>query len=87
MHGTDLFGSVEFQMSLLLFVALSGYVLVSFISQPVVAGEILVGVIIGPGVLAWITCTDFVSSLGKLCGMSGRNSFIVGRDEVTLPLS
>lgn len=66
MHGGDIFSSVEFQMSLLLFVALSGYVLASFISQPAVVGEILVGIVIGPSVLAWITYTDFVSSLAKL---------------------
>ena len=66
MHGADIFSSVEFQMSLLLFVALSGYVLASFISQPAVVGEILVGIVIGPSVLAWITYTDFVSSLAKL---------------------
>ena len=65
MHG-DIFSSVEFQMSLLLFVALSGYVLASFISQPAVVGEILVGIVIGPSVLAWITYTDFVSALAKL---------------------
>ncbi len=40
MHGGDIFGSVEFQMSLLLILALSGYVLASFISQPVVVGKI-----------------------------------------------
>jgi len=66
MHGGELFSSVEFQMSLLLFVALAGYVLASLISQPAVVGEILVGIIIGPSVLAWITYTDFVSSLAKL---------------------
>lgn len=66
MHGTDILASVEFQMSLLLFVALSGYVLASFISQPAVVGEILVGIVIGPSVLAWITYTDFVSTLAKL---------------------
>jgi len=66
MHGADIFSSVEFQMSLLLFVALSGYVLASFISQPAVVGEILVGIVIGPSVLAWITYTDFVSALAKL---------------------
>ena len=66
MHGTDILSSVEFQMSLLLFVALSGYVLASFISQPAVVGEILVGIVIGPSVLAWITYTDFVSTLAKL---------------------
>lgn len=66
MHGADFYSSIEFQMSLLLFVALSGYVLASLISQPAVVGEILVGIVIGPSVLAWITYTDFVSSLAKL---------------------
>ena len=66
MHGGDILSSVEFQMSLLLFVALAGYVLASFISQPAVVGEILVGIVIGPSVLAWIAYTDFVSTLAKL---------------------
>jgi len=66
MHGGEILSSVEFQMSLLLFVALAGYVLASFISQPAVVGEIIVGIIIGPSVLAWITYTDFVSTLAKL---------------------
>jgi Kef-type K+ transport system membrane component KefB len=66
MHGSDIFSSIEFQMSLLLFVALSGYVLASFISQPAVVGEILVGIVIGPSVFGWITYTDFVSALAKL---------------------
>lgn len=66
MHGGDIFSSIEFKMSLLLFVTLSGYVLASFISQSAVVGEILVGIVIVPSVLAWITYTDFVSSLAKL---------------------
>lgn len=66
MHGGEIFGSVEFQMSLLLFVDLSGYVLASFISQPAVVGEILAGIVIDPRVLACITYTDFFSSLAKL---------------------
>lgn len=66
MHGGDILSSVEFQMSLLLFVALAGYVLASFISQSAVVGEILVGIIIGQSVLASITCSDFFSTLAKL---------------------
>lgn len=53
-------------MGLLLFVALSGYVLAAVISQPAVVGEIVVGITIGPGALASITYTDFVSTLAKL---------------------
>lgn len=40
--------------------------LASFISQPAVVVEIIVGIIIGPSVLAWITYTDFVSTLAEL---------------------
>lgn len=53
-------------MSLLLFVALAGYLLAARIAQPAVVGEILVGLIIGPSVLGWITYTDFVSSVAHL---------------------
>ena len=60
MHG-DIFNAIEFQMSLLLFVALPGYVLASLISQPAVVGEILVSM------LTWITYTGFVSALAKRC--------------------
>ncbi len=66
MHGMELTQSIEFQMSLLLFVALAGYILASRIAQPAVVGEILVGFLIGPSVLAWITYTEFVSSLAHL---------------------
>lgn len=66
MHGLELTQSIEFQMSLLLFVALAGYLLAARISQPAVVGEILVGLVIGPSVLGWITYTDFVSSVAHL---------------------
>tara|TARA_R110000822_G_scaffold187752_28_gene326968 strand:- start:33452 stop:34660 length:1209 start_codon:yes stop_codon:yes gene_type:complete len=58
--------SVEFQMSVLLFMALSGYLLASMLRQPSVVGQILAGIIIGPSVAGLITYTDFVSSLGHL---------------------
>ena len=58
--------SVEFQMSVLLFVALSGYLLASLLRQPSVVGQILAGILIGPSVIGLITYTDFVSSLGHL---------------------
>jgi Kef-type K+ transport system membrane component KefB len=38
--------SIEFQMSLLLFVALAGYLLASRINQSAVIGEILVGLLV-----------------------------------------
>jgi Kef-type K+ transport system membrane component KefB len=62
----DLTSSIEFQMSLLLFVSLAGYLISSRIGQPAVVGQILVGLAIGPSVLGWVTYTDFVSSIAHL---------------------
>ena len=62
----EILSSIEFQMSLLLFVALAGYLVASRINQSAVVGEILVGVLVGPSVLGWITYTDFVASLAHL---------------------
>jgi Kef-type K+ transport system membrane component KefB len=62
----SLFTSPEFQMSLLLFVALGGYLVASRINQSAVIGLILVGLLVGPSVLGWITYTDFVRSLAHL---------------------
>ncbi len=58
--------SIEFQMSLLLFVSLAGYLIASRIGQPAVVGQIVVGLVVGPSVLGWITYTDFISSVGHL---------------------
>lgn len=58
--------TIEFQMSLLLFVALAGYALASRIHQSAVVGEILVGLLVGPSLLGLITYTDFVRSLAAL---------------------
>ena len=62
----ELTSTIEFQMSLLLFVALAGYLLASKINQSAVIGEILVGLLIGPSLLGWITYTDFVKSIAHL---------------------
>ncbi len=62
----DLTHSIEFQMSLLLFVALAGYLVSSRLGQPAVVGQILVGLAIGPSVLGWVTYTEFVSSIAHL---------------------
>jgi Na+:H+ antiporter len=61
-----LFTSPEFQMSLLLFVALGGYLIASRINQSAVIGLILVGLLVGPSVLGLITYTDFVRSIAHL---------------------
>ncbi|MEN6517725.1 MAG: cation:proton antiporter [Methanospirillum sp.] len=58
--------TIEFQMSLLLFVALAGYLVASRINQSAVVGEILVGILVGPSVLGLITYTDFVQALAQL---------------------
>jgi Kef-type K+ transport system membrane component KefB len=56
----------EFQMSLLLFVALAGYLIAYRINQLAVVGIILAGIAVGPSWLGLITYTDFVSSLANL---------------------
>jgi Kef-type K+ transport system membrane component KefB len=58
--------TIEFQMSLLLFVALLGYHIASRINQSVVVGEILMGLLIGPSVLNLITYANFVEGLAHL---------------------
>jgi Kef-type K+ transport system membrane component KefB len=58
--------AIEFQMSLLLFVALLGYYLASRINQSVVVGEIIVGMLIGPSLLNIITYRGFVEGLAHL---------------------
>jgi Kef-type K+ transport system membrane component KefB len=62
----SLLTSPEFQMSLLLFVALAGYLIASRVNQSAVIGLILVGLLVGPSFLGWITYTDFVESLAHL---------------------
>ncbi|MFC1934179.1 cation:proton antiporter [Chloroflexota bacterium] len=61
-----LLATIELQMSLLLFVALAGYLIAYRINQSAVVGIILAGIIVGPSLLGLVTYTDFVSSLGHL---------------------
>jgi len=58
--------SIEFQMSLLMFVALAGYLIAYRINQSAVVGIILAGIVVGPSLLGLVTYTEFVSSLGHL---------------------
>jgi len=58
--------SPEFQMSLLLFVALGGYLIASRINQSAVIGLILVGLVVGPSFLGLITYTEFIRSIAHL---------------------
>jgi len=62
----SLFTSPEFQMSLLLFVALAGYLIASRINQSAIIGLILMGLLVGPSFLGMITYTDFIRSLAHL---------------------
>ena len=63
---THFISSIEFQMSLLLFVALAGYLIAARINQSAVIGEILAGLLIGPSFLGLITYTSFVQSMAQL---------------------
>ncbi len=63
---SEVLASIEFQMSLLLFLALAGYLVASRINQSAVVGEILVGLVVGPSFLGLITYTDFIHSIATL---------------------
>jgi Kef-type K+ transport system membrane component KefB len=58
--------SIEFQLSLLLFVALAGYLIASKINQSAIIWEILIGIAIGPSLLGLITYTESVQSFAQL---------------------
>ena len=58
--------SIEFQMSLLLFVSMLGYLIGTRFGKSAVVGEILVGIIMGPSLLGLVTYTDFVKELATL---------------------
>jgi Kef-type K+ transport system membrane component KefB len=62
----ELLSTAEFQMSLLLFVALAGYLIAYRINQSAVVGIILAGILVGPSVFGLVTYTNFVSSLAHL---------------------
>jgi Kef-type K+ transport system membrane component KefB len=58
--------TIEFQLSLLLFVALAGHLIPSKINQSAIVWEILVGIAIGPSLLGFITYTESVQSFAQL---------------------
>ena len=58
--------STAFQMSLLMFVALAGYLIAYRVNQSAVVGIILCGIVVGPSLLNWVTYTDFVATLAHL---------------------
>lgn len=53
-------------MSLLLFVALAGYLIAYRINQSAVVGIIIAGIIVGPSLLGLVTYTDFVATLAHI---------------------
>lgn len=55
-----------FQLTLLLFIALAGYLLASRINQSAVVGLILVGIVVGPSILGLVTYTNIVEGLANL---------------------
>jgi Kef-type K+ transport system membrane component KefB len=63
---SHMLASTEFQMSLLLFVALAGYLIAYRINQSAVVGIILAGILVGPSLLGLVTYTDFVSNMAHL---------------------
>lgn len=62
----SILSSTEFQMSLLMFVSLAGYLIAYRINQSAVVGIILAGILVGPSLLGLVTYTDFVSTLAHL---------------------
>jgi Kef-type K+ transport system membrane component KefB len=62
----SILSSTEFQMSLLMFVALAGYLIAYRINQSAVVGIILAGIVVGPSLLGLVTYTDFVETLAHL---------------------
>lgn len=62
----SILSSTAFQMSLLMFVALAGYLIAYRVNQSAVVGIIVMGILVGPSLLNWITYTDFVKSLAHL---------------------
>ncbi len=64
--GESILSNTAFQMSLLMFVAIAGYLIAYRINQSAVVGIIIAGIIVGPSLLGWVTYTDFVSTLGNL---------------------
>ena len=66
MSGESLLTSAAFQMSLLMFVALAGYLIAYRVNQSAVVGIIFCGIVVGPSLLNWVTYSDFVATLAHL---------------------
>ncbi len=62
----EILSSVVFQMCILLFVSLAGYLIASRINQSAVVATIILGIIIGPSFFGLITYTDFIKGIAEL---------------------
>jgi Kef-type K+ transport system membrane component KefB len=58
--------TIEFQLCLLLFVAIAGYIIASRINQSAIVWEILLGIVIGPSLFGLITYTESIQSFAQL---------------------
>ncbi|HII39030.1 TPA: cation:proton antiporter [Candidatus Micrarchaeota archaeon] len=58
--------TIEFQISIVLFIALLGYVVGTRFSRSVVVGAIVVGLLMGPSVLGIVTYTPLVETLAHI---------------------
>jgi Kef-type K+ transport system membrane component KefB len=63
---SEIITSPTFEMSLLLFVALAGYLISHRINQSAIVGIIVMGIIFGPSLLNWITYDSFVETLAHI---------------------
>ncbi len=63
---SELLTSIEFQMSLLMLAAISGYLISYKTNQSAVIGLIVVGIILGPSLLGLVTYTDFIKNIAHL---------------------
>lgn len=57
---------IALDLSILLSVAFVGYLLATYTKQSIVIGEILVGLIVGPSVLGWISVGEVVEALALM---------------------
>lgn len=62
----SILASTEFQMSLLLLMALAGYLIAYWINQSAVVGIIFVGILLGPSCIGLLTPTEFVVNMAHL---------------------
>jgi hypothetical protein len=82
---SSVIGPAEFQMSLLLFMALAGYLIAYGINQSAVVGIILVGIIVSPSLMGLVTYTDFVpvQHLGAVPRLTSNTLRTLSSDKVT----